>query len=194
MLVLTANTFFKAKHSKKLNYFTGDMSFYVSTMMSTLIENLQIILTNTKDKLAMEESTETKPRLLVIDSGCHDLAYNNSALYISQFKEVFDMLETIKETGQFHIIFQNIAPWPHNMEHDRDRHLNTYVNAATTYWVSKKLEQLEIPVVDIRTLALPFEDMSECGMHFICHDFPREHKGVAGREATQQILRYACQY
>ena len=162
--------------------------------METLVGNLKTILQDAKEKIdTIDETGERKPRLLVVDSGCHDLAFNNSAMYISNFKEVFDILESIKESGLFKIIFQNITPWPHDMEHSNDRHLNTYINAATSYWVSKKLEQLDIPVVDIRTLALPFEDMSECGMHFICHDFPREHKGIAGKEATQQILKMACQ-
>ena len=168
------------------------MSFYVSTLTEGLLVNLQQILDDVKDKVHFQDVTTIKPRLLVFDSGCHDLAFNNSAIYISQFKEIFDILEEIKATGMFRIIYQNIPPWPHGMEHDNDRHLNSYVNAATAYWISKKLEQLDIDIVDIHSLALPFEDMSDCGMHYLCHDFPREHKGVAGREAAQQILRLAC--
>lgn len=168
------------------------MTFYTSTLMSTLVENLQLVLDNVRDKIRLHEVASSKPRLLVLDSGCHDLAFNNSAMYIAHFKEVFNLLEEITNTNMFKIVWQNIPPWPHELEHNNDRHLNSFVNAATAYWVSKKLEQLDIPIVDMRSIALPFEDMSVCGMHYICHDFPREHKGIAGREAAQQVLRVAC--
>ena len=155
--------------------------------MPTLIENLHKIIDEAHTRDGNEKG------LLVINSGCHDLAFNNSAIYIARFKQVLTILKEIKEKGLYHIIYQNITPWPHGMEQNRDRHLNTFVNAATTRWVSQQLDDLGIPVVDIFTLALPFEDMSECAIHFICHgDIHKEHKGAAGREATQQIMRYAC--
>ena len=167
------------------------MSFYVSTTKNNLVDNLRKILNHTRDKRLLKETTN-KPRLLIINNGYHDLAYNNSAFYIAHVDNLLNMLEMLKDSGLFHIIFQNLAPWPHHMEHDQGRHLNYFVTAATSYWISKKVEHLDIPVADLHSLALPFEDISECGMHFLCHDFPREHKGVAGREAVQQILSYAC--
>ena len=78
------------------------MTFYVSTIISILIENLQLILDDAKAKVHLEEAG-SKPRLLVFDSGCHDLAYNNSAMFITQFKEALLLIEEIQHTRMFKV-------------------------------------------------------------------------------------------
>ena len=167
------------------------MRFYSSTFLPLLIGNLKIIMEETEHKIRKRGRIE--PGLLFFNSGCHDLAHNDSALYISHFKELVRVLKKIQKTGYYHIVYQNIAPWPHITEHNRDRHLNMFINGATTHWVTQQMESLGIDVVNLYTLALPFEDMSECNIHFVCRNAPGlEHKGVAGREAAQQLLKYAC--
>ena len=169
------------------------MSFYVSLQISDLVNNLRMILDETRRSAELQgEHSTSKPRLLVFNSGYHELAFNSSATYIAHTRHLLDVLQELMESGMFRVIFQNIPPWPHHLEHDSDRHLNTQVNAATNYWLNTKLLRLDIHTVDIYSLALPFENASECGMHFLCEDYPREPKGVAGREATQQILKSAC--
>ena len=165
--------------------------FYSSTFLPLLIGNMKIILEETEEKI--RERGHSEPGLLFFNSGCHDLGHNDSALYISHFKELFKVLKEIQNTGYYHMIYQNIAPWPHTLEHNRERHLNMFLNGATTHWVTQQMEELGIDVVNLYTLALPFEDMSECTVHFVCiKTSDGEHKGVAGREAVQQLLNYAC--
>ena len=161
--------------------------------MPTLVGNLNIILEEAEAKV--RERGISEPGLLIFNSGCHDLAHNDSALYISHFKDLIKILKKIQSTGLYHIIYQNIAPWPHFMEHNRDRHLNTFLNAATDHWINEQMTDLGVEVVDIFKLALPFEDMSVCSIHFLCHseDHQGEHRGVVGRESTQQLIQYACE-
>ena len=78
------------------------MTFYVSTLVSILTDNLKLILADAEAKLDMDEEG-TKPRLLVFNSGCHDLAFNDSAMYMSEFKEAFKLLQEIKDTGMFKV-------------------------------------------------------------------------------------------
>ena len=154
-----------------------------------LTENLKELL---GDAYNEPDYNNPRPRLLFFDSGCHDLAFNNTAYYMTHFQRALDNLQIIKNTGKFNIIYQNIPPWPHLLEHSNNRHLNSFMNAATAYWIKTKMDEMDIPVIDIQRLALPFEDMSTCGMHFLCHAFPKEHTGPAGREAAQQALALAC--
>ena len=78
------------------------MTFYVSTLVSILTDNLKLILADAEAKLDMEEEG-TKPRLLVFNSGCHDLAFNDSAMYMTEFKEAFKLLQEIRDTGMFKV-------------------------------------------------------------------------------------------
>ena len=168
------------------------MQFFISTLSESLITSLRKIYDNAQDKVTLHETRSPKPALLIIDSGFHDLAQNSSATYIANFKKIFDMVETMLDSGLFHIVFQNTPPWSHKLEGLPERHLNSFVNSATTFWVSNKLKQLDIPIVDMFSLVLPFEDMSPCGQTYLCHNFPAVHKGAAGREAAQAVLRIAC--
>ena len=78
------------------------MTLYVSTTISILINNLKLIRADTESMVHPEE-TGSKPRLLVFDSGCHDLAFNDSAMYISEFRELFTILEELKHSGMFKV-------------------------------------------------------------------------------------------
>lgn len=159
--------------------------------MEYLVDNLKLILEHARSKPDFKRS-ESKPRLLVFDSGCHDLAFNNSAIYFQNFHVLHDILKEIKDTEKFTIIYQNIPPWPPQLEHDRNKHINTFVVAATAYWIKEQFDMLGIPVINLQKIALPFADTPICGMHYLCNDFPRVHKGHAGQEAAQQLLGLAC--
>ena len=65
--------------------------------------NLRLIQADAEAKVHLEEF-DSKPRLLVFNSGCHDLAYNNSATYMSQFRELFRILEELKESKKFEVM------------------------------------------------------------------------------------------
>ena len=159
--------------------------------MEYLVDNIKLILDHAHGHSDYNNTT-SNPYLLVFDSGCHDLAYNDSAIYIKNFHNLFNVLKEVQNTGMFKVIYQNIPPWPHILEHSKDRHLNSYINAATAYWINKQLEELDVSVVNIQRLALPFQDSSPCEMHFLCRE-GREHYGSPGMEAAQQLFNIACE-
>lgn len=167
------------------------MKYYRSTLLSTHIDNFEVILNETK-AIKKKKKESMKPTLLMLNSGCHDLSYNSSATYITEFYYFLDVVTKMQATGMFKIVFQNIPPWPHNMEFNAKRHSNMFIVAAVNRWVSMQLSFLEIPNVDLRGLALPFEDSSNCTIHFICQGKPMEPTGHAGREATYQALQHVC--
>ena len=139
------------------------------------------------------QTNDHRKALLMLDSGTWDLAFNNSALYISNFYAIKSVLNDLKEQNKYEMIWQSIPPWAHAMEHNGYRHTNTFMNGAVNSWVAEQLKDVQIPMLNIWKMALPFQDssVSPCGCHYLCQS-EGQWVGYPGAEAAYDFLLTAC--
>ena len=141
----------------------------------------------------VEPVSDERKALLLLDSGTWDLAFNNSAVYISNFYNIKEMLGKLKEQNNYEMIWQNIPAWGQLMEHNGYRHTNTYVNAALNAWQASQLRTLGIPIINFWKMSLPFQDccVDPCSCHYLCqHD--GKWIGYPGAEAAYDFLLTMC--
>lgn len=104
---------------------------------------------------------------------------------------MYDVLQEVQETERFKIVYQNIPPWPHHLENTRNHYLNNFINSAVTHYVTKKLDDLDVYIVDIQYIASAFDDPKFCSSNFLCRE-GKYYSGNAGVEAAQQMLGQFC--
>ena len=187
-------------------------SFHMSTYKHVFLKHLKWLFLNPPEKiLDMRDRNDfssylrgntsseyvrrpsKRKALLLLDSGTWDVAFNDSAIYIANFHTIKHILHKLKMQGNYEIIWQNIPTWASTMEHNGFRHTNTFINGAVNAWTMKQLTELNIPLVNIWKMALPFQDKSihPCGCHYLCQD-KGKWLGYPGAEAAHTVFRIAC--
>ena len=167
-----------------------NQTYIRSTYEDTLKDRLQTILLNVTDH--PEDFPENT--LLVLNSGCWDLAFDSAVDYILGFQDIIELIDELQYTGRFTIVWLEIPPWPHTLEHHFGRHLNSYIIGAINAWVVDQLRYIGIYTVSMWQYTLAFEDAwtEICTVHYLCPVDVMESAGDQGKEVVQDILRYAC--
>ena len=168
----------------------ANQTYIRSTYEDTLKERLHSILTNVTER----PNDFPENTLLVLNSGCWDLAFDSAVDYILEFNGVLELIDELQYTGRFTIVWVEIPPWPHVLEHHFGRHLNSYIIGAVNAWVVDQLRYMGIYTVPMWQYTLAFEDAwtSICTVHYLCPVDVLESAGDQGKEVVQDILRYAC--
>lgn len=170
----------------------ANQTYIRSTYEDSLHEHLLEILKNVTNHPRQFK----KKTLLVINSGTWDLAFDNAVDYVIEFKSILEVLDNLMYSNKFTIVWIDIPPWPHELEHHYGRHINSYIAGAVNSWVTDKIRDLGIYSVPMWQYTLPFEDAwtEVCNIHYLCPVDDLESAGDQGKEVVQDMLRYACIY
>ena len=112
---------------------------------------------------------ENDKAMMLIDAGLWDLSVDDAALFMAKFFLVLQHIEKMKKKNIYQMYWQNLPPWPGNLEFEDGMHTNTFIIAAVNAWVALEMRILNITVIDFWKIALPFEDEENpCGFNYLC--------------------------
>ena len=197
-------------------YEIGNMFYHRSTFVDQVDKHLKWFVNNTPSDIehmhrshrfieyfyGIIDVNKTEPlnrpphesSLMLLDGGLRDVGLDDAAVYIANFYKILKNLEKLKANGTYKLYWQNMFPWPGNVELDNGMHANTFVISAVNAWVALQMKILNIPVIDAWKLAYPFEDdWNPCGYSYLCKQ-ENSWVGHAGIEVVHQFLREACDF
>ena len=168
-ILMFGDSLMKWRHHALVNLSNiTDVSFQPS-LVSLYVQLKELLLTGFNN-------TQT---ILVINNGLHHFRGMNAAVYISDMREVFSVVQDLQKQNLVRqIIWVETAAVTVNGFHQRFAKNPTI--AAMNDWTNHNMRTLGVDIVPAYQISLPMHDQASDGRHY-CEDFRRKCKGKHGR-------------